>query len=107
MNIEILTTTHAQILLTIAFSLSLMYSVLGAIIAGSVFSKKLHPCFMCLFSCVLPASMVGLGFSLFGHEDAAVNLMVVVILFLCIVSYCIKKTSSKWQSSHEPQTTGN
>lgn len=105
---DLIATYCPQLLLTVAFSLALMYAVIGAIIAGSVPKKDLSPCFMCLFSTAVPFSMMGLGASWLGHMTPALWLLVGVVAFLTITSYCAQHFKELWPHySNEPQPSGN
>lgn len=96
-----------QLLLTIAFSLSLIYAVLGAIISGSVTKTDLHPCFVCLFSTAIPFSMVGIGMAWLGHVSFAAWLMFAVVLLISVTSYCAQHHKELWPHySNELQRNG-
>lgn len=80
-----------HLLLTIAFGLCLTYSVIGAIIAGSIPRDDMHPCFMCLFSMAVPVAMIGLGTTWMNYLENAVWLMIGTIFFLVTTSFFAKK----------------
>jgi hypothetical protein len=98
-----------QFLLSIAFSTSLLYAVIGAIVAGSVSSKTLHPCFMCLFSTAIPMSMVGIGLSWTGSMNTATWLLYGIVAFLAVTSHCAQHAKKLWPHhySNEQQMTGS
>ncbi len=110
--LDLATSQYAStVLLTIVFTLALIHSVLGSIITGSIIAREkgIHPCFMCLFGCAIPLSMIGLGLSLFEHFDLAMRFMYGVVGFIVSVSYCAQHTKNLWQSpsSKELPKTGS
>jgi hypothetical protein len=86
----------SQFLLSLAFCTSLMYAVIGAIISGSVPKSDLHPCFTCVFSTMIPLSMIGLGISWTEHLSIASCLLYVTVVLLAVTSYCAQHAKEIW-----------
>lgn len=96
----------ASVILTLVFTVTFAYSLIGAVICGASDKKVQSVCFGCLFSTALGLSVVGFGLSWITPLTLAVWWMVATVSVLIGTSYFARKENT-WQISlKEPQRTG-
>lgn len=97
------------IALTLIFILTFVYSAVGALISGASHKGIQNVCISCLFSLVIIASVLGVGFCWnFRDSDISKWWMVGTVLLLVSISEYAQRMNT-WQKNSltEPQKTGN